>query len=189
MKLFRPYLPAFGLNKERSGVSIFIQPECVKVWTRITLNTDTFHAVAEDTEYSMIYLRIDKYNHKQNLKTTKTATLVIDVNKRFIGGSSVVMHLPFKSVVWKMIHSTDTFNTFVRVKQLMRSLLSRSLLKTLLLPRHQRMYLVTVYLNTIRTQIIQCHSMFLRFQRRSFTIEVPETRLSHSYSKSWQQGL
>ena len=32
-----PYFPAFRLN---------IQSECGKIWTRITLNTDTFHAVS-----------------------------------------------------------------------------------------------------------------------------------------------
>ena len=110
MKFFCPYLPAFGLNKERSGVSILIQSECVKVWTRITLNTDTFHAVAEDTEYSMIYLRIDKYNHKQNLKTTKTATLVIDVNKRSIGG----FQRSDAFTVQKRCLENDTFNGYIQ---------------------------------------------------------------------------
>ena len=45
LELFWPYFPAFGLNKERYGVSLRIQSECGKMWTRITLNTDTFHAV------------------------------------------------------------------------------------------------------------------------------------------------
>ena len=39
------YFSAFGLNKERHGVSIRIQFECGKMRTRITPNTDTFHAV------------------------------------------------------------------------------------------------------------------------------------------------
>ena len=39
------YFPAFGLNTERYGASFCIQSECGKIWTRITPNTDTFHAV------------------------------------------------------------------------------------------------------------------------------------------------
>ena len=37
-----PYFPAFGLNTERSGVSLLIQYKCRKIRTRITPNTDTF---------------------------------------------------------------------------------------------------------------------------------------------------
>ena len=40
-----PHFPVFGLNMERYGVSLRIQSECEKMWTRITPNTDTFHAV------------------------------------------------------------------------------------------------------------------------------------------------
>ena len=40
-----PYFPAFGLNTERYSVSLRIQSECGKIWTRITPNTDTFYAV------------------------------------------------------------------------------------------------------------------------------------------------
>ena len=39
------YFPSFGLNTERHKVSLRIQSECGKTWTRITPNTDTFHAV------------------------------------------------------------------------------------------------------------------------------------------------
>ena len=38
-----PYFPAFGLNKENYAVSLHIQSECEKIWTRITANTDTFN--------------------------------------------------------------------------------------------------------------------------------------------------
>ena len=41
-----PYFPACGLNTERYGVSFRIQFECGKTGTRITPNTDTFHAVS-----------------------------------------------------------------------------------------------------------------------------------------------
>ena len=40
-----PYLPAFGLNMVRYGVSVHIQAECWKIWTRKSPNTDSFHAV------------------------------------------------------------------------------------------------------------------------------------------------
>ena len=40
-----PYFPAFGLNTEIYGVSLCIQSKCGKIRTRITPNTDTFHAV------------------------------------------------------------------------------------------------------------------------------------------------
>ena len=40
-----PYFPAFGLNTERYRLSLRIQSECGKIRTRITPNTDTFHAV------------------------------------------------------------------------------------------------------------------------------------------------
>ena len=42
---FGPHFPAFGLNTERYGVSLRIQSESGKMRTRITPNTDTFHAV------------------------------------------------------------------------------------------------------------------------------------------------
>ena len=40
-----PYFPAFGLNTERCEVSLRIQSECGKIRTRVTSNTQTFHAV------------------------------------------------------------------------------------------------------------------------------------------------
>ena len=40
-----PHVPAFGLNTERYEVSVSIQSDCGKMRTRITPNTDTFHAV------------------------------------------------------------------------------------------------------------------------------------------------
>ena len=36
---------AFGLNAERYEVSLHIQSECGKMWTRVTPNMDTFYAV------------------------------------------------------------------------------------------------------------------------------------------------
>ena len=40
-----PYFLAFRLNTERYRVSVRIQFECGKIWTRKTPKTDTFHAV------------------------------------------------------------------------------------------------------------------------------------------------
>ena len=42
---YGPRFPAFGLNTERYQVSLRMQSECEKIRTRITPNTDTFHAV------------------------------------------------------------------------------------------------------------------------------------------------
>ena len=40
-----PYIPVFGLNTERYSLSLSIQSECGKIWTRQTPNTNTFQAV------------------------------------------------------------------------------------------------------------------------------------------------
>ena len=40
-----PYFPAFEQSKEGYGVSLHIQSECRKIWTKINPNTDIFHAV------------------------------------------------------------------------------------------------------------------------------------------------
>ena len=40
-----PYFPAFGLNMERTGVSLRIQAESGKILTKKTPYLDTFHAV------------------------------------------------------------------------------------------------------------------------------------------------
>ena len=39
------YFPAFRLNKDRYGVSVYIQFECGEIRTRTTRNTDKFHTV------------------------------------------------------------------------------------------------------------------------------------------------
>ena len=57
------------------------------------------------------------------------------------------------------------------------------------LSRHQRKYLAMVCLNTTKTQLIECHSMFLRSRSASLTMETSETRLYCSYVRSWQQRL
>ena len=40
-----PNFSAFGLNTERYSVSLCIQSECRKIWTRTTPNTNTFYGV------------------------------------------------------------------------------------------------------------------------------------------------
>ena len=40
-----PYFPALELNTERQSVSLRILSNCLKLRTRKTPNTDTFHAV------------------------------------------------------------------------------------------------------------------------------------------------
>ena len=44
-KVQAQHFPVFGLNTERYSLSCRIQSECGKTRTRITPNTDTFHAV------------------------------------------------------------------------------------------------------------------------------------------------
>ena len=41
------HFPAFGLNTERYSVSLRIHSKCRKMRTRITPNTDTFHALLQ----------------------------------------------------------------------------------------------------------------------------------------------
>ena len=50
-----PHFPTFGLNTQRYGVSLRIQSECGKMRTKITLNTDTFHAVNVAYEILIYY--------------------------------------------------------------------------------------------------------------------------------------
>ena len=40
------HIPAFGLNMERYGVSLYIQSKCGKMQTSVTPNTVTFQAVS-----------------------------------------------------------------------------------------------------------------------------------------------
>ena len=59
------YFLAFGLNTQRYSVSLHIQSECRKMWTRITPNTNTFHAVIaknEETFGILLFYYIQKTN-------------------------------------------------------------------------------------------------------------------------------
>ena len=56
-----PHFPAFGLITERYFVSLRIQSECEKIWTRITPNTDTFNALKRMTipyDYAFTYIEL-----------------------------------------------------------------------------------------------------------------------------------
>ena len=52
LELFWSVFSRIGLNTERYGVSFRIQSECGKIQTRITPNTDTFHADEKSLEKS-----------------------------------------------------------------------------------------------------------------------------------------
>ena len=52
---FGPYFLAFGLNRERSSVSLGIQSECRKIRTRKAPNRDTFHTLG-------VFTRSREYN-------------------------------------------------------------------------------------------------------------------------------
>ena len=49
-----PYIPVFGLNTERCGVSFRIQSECGKTRTRKSPNTDTSHSKANCDTYVVL---------------------------------------------------------------------------------------------------------------------------------------
>ena len=63
-----PYFPACGLNTERFGVSLCIQSKCGKMWIRITLDTDTFHAVNGFWRF-LFLIYFSKYYQKFLLET------------------------------------------------------------------------------------------------------------------------
>ena len=48
-----PHFPAFALKKEKYSVSLRIQSEFGKMLTKITPNTDTFHAVCRKVFYTI----------------------------------------------------------------------------------------------------------------------------------------
>ena len=51
---FGLYYPAFGLNPESYSVSLRIQSEFGKIWTRKTPNTNIFHAVGVNNKTNML---------------------------------------------------------------------------------------------------------------------------------------
>ena len=59
MSGFGVILVAFRLNTERYRVSPRIQTECDKIRTRITANTDTFHAVMLDIYNGAFFAEIN----------------------------------------------------------------------------------------------------------------------------------
>ena len=69
-----PHFPAFGLNTERYRVSLPIQSEYGKMWTRITPNTDTFHAVSVSCNMHR-FLRLD-INFREDLLWSRGVVVV-----------------------------------------------------------------------------------------------------------------
>ena len=67
------------------------------------------------------------------------------------------------------------------------------------LSRHQRTYLAMVYLNTTRTQLIQCHSMFLRHRKREWDWGAAIEKMHRAYKgvgkyihvklKTWKERI
>ena len=50
-RFFGQHFPAFGLNTDRYSGSLRIQSESGKIWTRKTLNMDTFHGEQYSEQY------------------------------------------------------------------------------------------------------------------------------------------
>ena len=81
------YFPAFGLNAGRCGLSLCIQLECGKMWTRKTPNTDTFYAVNNipmpESPFSktiVVSTHLNKIKNKQK-KTTLHLAAMFKANK------------------------------------------------------------------------------------------------------------
>ena len=64
LELFWSTFSAFGLNIEKYGVSLRIQPECGKMRARITPNTNTFHEVRGNA-ISPVHCFIKTIHHQQ----------------------------------------------------------------------------------------------------------------------------
>ena len=60
------HFPAFRMNMELYGVSLRIKSECEKMRTRITLNTDTFHAILVYMNKSKLMKNADLLNETLN---------------------------------------------------------------------------------------------------------------------------
>ena len=74
---FGLHFPAFGLNTERYGVPLRIQSKCGKMRTRITPNTDNFHAVI----FSMWLKNIHLYSLWNLEKIAKFHLLSLSLSK------------------------------------------------------------------------------------------------------------
>ena len=69
-----PYFPAFGLNTERYSVSVRIPFKYGKMRTRITLNTDNFHAVLIEASLKCLPTNLSLQKKIQFLKIFKGYT-------------------------------------------------------------------------------------------------------------------
>ena len=79
-----PYFHAFGLNTERYELSLRIPSECEKIRTRITPNTDTFHAVqAFENSFLQELPHTTAFNFETNeMKSNVNINLIIQSRKQ-----------------------------------------------------------------------------------------------------------
>ena len=97
-----PHLTAFGINTERYSVSLRIQSKYLKIWTRKTRNTNTFHKVNRFT--SLLCIR------KSAIQQSKLKIYIASVIFRALDG-----HL------WTMLHKITfaylsvTFGNFLKL--------------------------------------------------------------------------
>ena len=77
-----PYFPASGPNTERYFVSLRIQSKCGKMWTRITPNTDTFHAM--DSYLFWFSLKLDISQRIRNLLCKKAKSIFQKYNTHIL---------------------------------------------------------------------------------------------------------
>ena len=64
-----PHSPAFELSTVIYTVNLRTQSKCGKIWTRKTLNTDTFHAFQLSC-LTVLYSRISKFSHALPTKSS-----------------------------------------------------------------------------------------------------------------------
>ena len=94
-----PYFPTFGINAERYRISLRIYSECGKMQTRITPNTDTFHAVPWVSLIVGGWVDvIGGYRSVCNYSMTNIVTVF----------ASDILHHMF-SILWKLKHLYHTF--------------------------------------------------------------------------------
>ena len=66
-----PNFPAFGLNRERYGVSLRIQSICGKIRTRITPNVDAFYQVYDKRSYLQPQLLTESFLLAKRINRTQ----------------------------------------------------------------------------------------------------------------------
>ena len=74
-----PYFLAFGLNTKRYEVPLRSQSECGRIRTRITLNTETFNAVRDSSQFitSLITANSERPCFKAEKQSIRTQRVLI----------------------------------------------------------------------------------------------------------------